>query len=64
MDKTSAKVCLRPQDPAVSLSLLGPALHCLITSCFLRPGRVFLQQPALISGRYGKIIVTLLSSGF
>lgn len=48
----------------VSLSLLVPTLHRLITSCFLRPGRVFLQQPVLISGRYRKIIVMLLSSGF
>lgn len=64
MDKTNVKVCLRPQELAVSISLLVPTLHRLITSCFLRPGRVFLQQPVLISGRYGKIIVTLLSSGF
>lgn len=49
---------------SVDLSLLVPTLPCLITSCFLLPGRVFLQQPVLISGSYGKVIVTLLSSAF
>lgn len=52
------------QRGSLSLSLLAPTLHCLITSCFLPPGRVFLHRSVLISGRYGKVIVTLLSSGF